>query len=600
MTLRINKAIWEYLRHNGYRQTEKHFLSEAQIEDHTKELLLNQDTDIIDYILFSKNSEASPETYEKSYLELKNWILSSLEIFQAELFILLYPIFVHCYLDLIRKDHIKEAQQFFENNNYDHMAFHSEELAILKSIQNTRHIMENSLARNFEKYKFNIKLSSYSFELFVAFLQDKNFKLLLGIVNQFINIRVVDVKELSSGRQSKNDIEQPTAIITGEIQKDIDRLNSVPVQWGLLENCIQDQVAEMKIQQKFEEEQKKLMQLKRRKRKIQKPTIPKQENRIKNSTILFPRLTQKLEESIKEELVQAEELSQQNLPSICLFTFFHSEGKINCSEVSAESRYVVAGFSDSTIRLVVSCSQDGTARLWSLDTKSNLAIYKGHNYPIWDVQFSPLGYHFVTASYDQSAMLWVTERVFPIRVFSGHLSDVDCVRFHPNVHYIATGSSDKTVRLWETNTANCVRIFCSPTGHRGGITSLAFSPDGRILASGSEDGSIILWDIGTGKIIRKMHQHESTVSSLDFSVLDGNILASGSLDNSVKIWDANMARLLPDSSLFNFTSDFHSNEKSQQAVLLLKSFPTKNTPVMNIGFSRRNILHATGYFQTNK
>jgi WD40 repeat protein len=47
---------------------------------------------------------------------------------------------------------------------------------------------------------------------------------------------------------------------------------------------------------------------------------------------------------------------------------------------------------------LLSCGEDATVRLWHLETKNNLVVYKGHNYPIWDVQFAPLGYYFATAS----------------------------------------------------------------------------------------------------------------------------------------------------------------------------------------------------------
>ena len=71
------------------------------------------------------------------------------------------------------------------------------------------------------------------------------------------------------------------------------------------------------------------------------------------------------------------------------------------------------------------CLEYDTARLWSVDTKTNLVCYKGHNYPVWDCDFSPLGYYFATASHDRTARLWSTDRIFPLRIYAGHLSDVD-------------------------------------------------------------------------------------------------------------------------------------------------------------------------------
>lgn len=76
-------------------------------------------------------------------------------------------------------------------------------------------------------------------------------------------------------------------------------------------------------------------------------------------------------------------------------------------------------------RYLLSASADGTTRLWSLDTMTNPVAYRGHQNPIWDVEWSPLGIYFATGSRDRTARLWNTERPNALRVFAGHLSDVD-------------------------------------------------------------------------------------------------------------------------------------------------------------------------------
>lgn len=76
-------------------------------------------------------------------------------------------------------------------------------------------------------------------------------------------------------------------------------------------------------------------------------------------------------------------------------------------------------------RHLLSSSADGTARLWSLDTFTNLVAYRGHENPVWDVKWSPLGVYFATASRDRTARLWSTDRLPCLRLYAGHLSDVD-------------------------------------------------------------------------------------------------------------------------------------------------------------------------------
>jgi len=76
-------------------------------------------------------------------------------------------------------------------------------------------------------------------------------------------------------------------------------------------------------------------------------------------------------------------------------------------------------------RHLLSASADSTVRLWSLDTMSNLVAYRGHQNPVWDVEWSPSGIYFATASRDRTARLWSTDRPAALRIFAGHLSDVD-------------------------------------------------------------------------------------------------------------------------------------------------------------------------------
>lgn len=83
------------------------------------------------------------------------------------------------------------------------------------------------------------------------------------------------------------------------------------------------------------------------------------------------------------------------------------------------------GGSATPPRHLLSSSADATVRLWSLDTMTNVVAYRGHQNPVWDVQWSPMGVYFATASRDRTARLWSTSRANALRIYAGHLSDVD-------------------------------------------------------------------------------------------------------------------------------------------------------------------------------
>lgn len=186
-------------------------------------------------------------------------------------------------------------------------------------------------------------------------------------------------------------------------------------------------------------------------------------------------------------------------------------------------------------KYLLSCSEDKSVRLWSMDTYTGLVVYRGHDAPVWSVAFGPFGHYFATASHEHTARLWSCDHIYPLRIFAGHVSDVDTVTFHPNSSYVFTGSSDKTVRMWDIQSGNSVRLF---TGHTAPVTTLAVSPNGQWLASAGEDSMIMLWDIASGKRIKTMRGHGRTsIYSLSFSA-EGEILVSGGADLTVRCWDA--------------------------------------------------------------
>ena len=193
--------------------------------------------------------------------------------------------------------------------------------------------------------------------------------------------------------------------------------------------------------------------------------------------------------------------------------------------------YAVSFSPDRT--LLLSCSEDSTIRLWSLQTWTNICCYRGHCFPVWDVKFSAHGYYFATASHDKTARLWATDQHQPLRIFVGHFNDVDCVQIHPNSNYVATGSSDFSIRVWDVLNGQCVRWL---KGHRGKPSAIIFSNDGRFMVTAGADKTVIVWDLASASMAMKLLAHHDTVFTMAFS-RDGTVLASGGADDCVNVWD---------------------------------------------------------------
>ncbi|KAF5385484.1 hypothetical protein D9757_005345 [Collybiopsis confluens] len=252
-------------------------------------------------------------------------------------------------------------------------------------------------------------------------------------------------------------------------------------------------------------------------------------------------------------------------------------------------------------KYLLSASADGTSRLWSMDTMTDLVAFRGHENPVWDVKWSPLGMYFATASRDRTARLWSTDRTTCLRIYAGHLGDVDCVRFHPNSLYLATGSSDWSARLWDVQRGSCVRVFL---GHQGAVSTLALSPDGRYLASAGEDLAINLWDLGSGKRIKRMMGHTASIYSLAFSA-ESSLLLSGGADWTVRCWDVKSAGGVP-SKRDTPTSGNSTVQKFGEEGLIestsdmMSTFPTKRTPIINVQFTPRNLCLVGGVYQSSE
>lgn len=183
--------------------------------------------------------------------------------------------------------------------------------------------------------------------------------------------------------------------------------------------------------------------------------------------------------------------------------------------------------------LMLSCSEDTTIRLWCLNTKCNLTIYRGHNYPIWSIAVASQGDYFASASMDTTARLWRLDKMCPLRIFCGHDDDVECIEFHPNAKYVATGSADCTVRLWSISDGRMVRLM---VGHKNTVLSLSFLPDGKFLASASGDGSIKVWNLATNTVTSDLSVPEfPPQTSVSFSPEQSFVSTCG-CDSILRIW----------------------------------------------------------------
>ncbi|KAF9101390.1 Transcription initiation factor TFIID subunit 5 [Mortierella sp. GBA35] len=596
----VDRIVLNYLNQKGYKQTELALKREANLltlEEQAAALAAKDNKDATGAAIpgqpappaHDKAEMGDPEAYDQAYSSLRRWIENSLDLYKPELMSILFPLFLHSYLNLVNRGLKDQASKFMESYRSDHLEMHSQDIARLATITDAQHIKENELAQMYKTNKYHLRMAPVSSELLIAFLEDNKFFVLLQIVNQHVTVQV----------GAANAGEDEVIGIAGHGTHQLATFNQQSVMLGQMPP---DAAFREQVEQSLKEEEAlaggdTIMN-------GETPTSLLEEyKKVKTEAgIDSPSRDDVPLPPFKGSDIQAEiealrdsrkrvALGPSSLPSICAYTFHNAQENINCVAVSEDTTMMAAGFSESYVRLwslngeklrgfrsnfnpalihdsndlnrvkekkgsdskklighagpvfgasfspdnkyLITCSEDKSARLWSTSTLTNLVCYKGHNYPVWDVDFGPQGFYFATASHDRTARLWSCDHIYPLRIFAGHLSDVDVVKFHPNSKYVVTGSSDKTSRLWDVQRGTCVRVF---TGHVGAIHAIAMSPDGRMMASAGEDRSIQLWDLGSGKRMKKMTGHQGVIYSLDFSQ-DGSILVSGSADCTVRAWD---------------------------------------------------------------
>ena len=201
-------------------------------------------------------------------------------------------------------------------------------------------------------------------------------------------------------------------------------------------------------------------------------------------------------------------------------------------------------FSPVDNTLLASGANDGTVKLWNVETQTNVVTLEEHTAAVASVAFSPNGTLFASGSGD-TVKLWNVKTHTNIITLEWHANVVTSVAFSPDGTTLAAGAWDGTIKLWDVEThqdiatfggydaATVAAIVAAETDGYW-VTPVSFLSN-TTLAAGSGD-RIKLWDVETEENIATFEVAGDLVWSVSCSP-DGTTLAAGLLDGIIKLWD---------------------------------------------------------------
>lgn len=164
---------------------------------------------------------------------------------------------------------------------------------------------------------------------------------------------------------------------------------------------------------------------------------------------------------------------------------------------------------------LLSCSADGTVRLWSPGTKSPLL----NTFTIEDETGLPTSVDFVRCDPSQMVASYTSSNTYIFDIESGKQvlsletkinsdggvsNQINRIVNHPTLPVTITAHEDRHIRFFDNNTGKMIH---SMVAHLDAVTSLAVDPNGLYLLSGSHDCSIRLWNLDSKTCVQEITAH---------------------------------------------------------------------------------------------
>lgn len=214
-------------------------------------------------------------------------------------------------------------------------------------------------------------------------------------------------------------------------------------------------------------------------------------------------------------------------------------------------------------KLLLSGSDDKTARIWDLKTRSTIRSLSYTSSEVNAVSFSRDGKYIAAGSQNGDTALWKQQssgswdanetQARPEHVFPSHgrpVSMLSLVPYDQDSVLLASSSFDRSLQIYQVrNGIDEPEGITSNSQHRNkashsdAVACVAVSEAGDMIATASLHGAVFIWNTPSLSGLTSMtrlsngtdFQHEGTVIEITFSP-DGKMLATAATDGKVIVW----------------------------------------------------------------
>ena len=184
---------------------------------------------------------------------------------------------------------------------------------------------------------------------------------------------------------------------------------------------------------------------------------------------------------------------------------------------------------------LVSCSEDGTIKLWNTENGVRHVRTVKFGSPVWAMcAFGGDDGRVACGCGDGTVRVHHVKDGSSQCTLSGHRSWVQCVVWTGTL--LVSGGDDQTIRFWDVDAGVLRRTI--DDAHNCEVEFL-LSPSPDVVVSGGYDDLIKVWRVSDGCHVSTLHGHDDVVWCM---VMYGESLISGGVDGSIKEWDVARAQ----------------------------------------------------------